>query len=179
MVGVDAISGSASITPPAGTWNVISSDVAGSPASFEQVYYWHQVTSGDISTGSYTFTFDSSVQAAMIVAVYTHTCLDDFTPCSDPIGANHSSLPQNSGTISTGASGVTCPANSQSVAMFGHQSKGIPAPLELALENGDGVNGGLTLGDEPEPSGGTCGPFTATNSGNLSNIGQLAIITPE
>ncbi len=185
MVGINALSGTVTFTPPSGDGPWTQIDASTADSNYVQSYYWHKLTSTDIINGSFTFGLSASSTATLVVAVYTNTCLDSVTPCINPVTTSNS-MTGTSGAISAGSIGdgiTTVPYNSASVAMFGHQSHGVPvptAPADLTLENGDGTNSGLGISDELENTAGsyptTVGPFTGTNVGNGSWVGEVANI---
>jgi len=169
-----AFQSNTSVTPPAGQFTQISSTASG---AFTQNLYWHEVTSpGD---NSWTFTFGASVRAEGGVLAYAGTCLEDSTPCANPIN-DQSSLGQASTTIKTGASGINVVLNGETVGIFAAAENAL-APFNpsggLGTECAGNTNAALLMTNKSSapPSE---GPFTATASPISDTVGDAISLIP-
>jgi hypothetical protein len=201
IVAVNYLGSGVNVTPPMATgpdhpgWVLIDTRVAGSPADFTQLLYWHPIGSAETGAPQFTFTFDSSVRAAAAGVGYQGTCTEDLGPICGPHGQNPidgvaGSISNNSGTVNTGGA-IAVPVNGTSVVAFGGSNttvffggpgspSGTAGPGLTPETNNSGQNSSIAIYDKFEPAGGTDGPFTATlpNSQLGDNVGQSISIFP-
>jgi hypothetical protein len=182
------------VTPPATSgghpaWNLISLTTVNSPATMEQLLYWHVIGSSETSGApSFTFTWSGTFQATGVGTVYTGTCTQNSPPCVNPITA--SGIGTSIASNSVSASAVLVPSGGTVFGAFGTANTGVyfgesgspsgtvfPSSLTNECSNW-GTNAGLAAYDQLSLIAGSYGPFSATlpNTDIADNIAQVVSI---
>ena len=175
-------------------FNLINFATAGTaPTNVRQFYLWHIVTAGEAGTPTFTFTFSGNLRASGGALAYRQTCLNNASPCGNPIYDCNDATATATTTVSTGPldntggcgnSGI--PSQGEVVGAFGTNlsntplpSTGDPSPLNLRCTAS--VNGGLSMADYF--NGGAlipnAGPFTATISSPGNTVGNVVSVIPK
>ena len=145
ILAINVLSGTATITPPSAStghpaWNLVDTKVVG--GDYTQELFWHEVGSAETGGPSFMFGFNGTVRAACSAVTYSNTCLNDSTPCSDPVFSSTSGSSTASSNV-TQSGAITFPSNSVLVAGLG--------TTDTNSKFGDGATNSPGVADHREP----------------------------